>query len=86
MKDVCSARNPYVNNKITDSQTKRIQRPPEDPNISGLPSNYLREGDSLTLSCIANQGSPLPTLKWFKQGEYISTQSFRTVSDSHSFR
>ena len=57
--------------------------PPEAPSISGLPSISLREGNNLTLSCIARHGSPLPMLKWFKQGEYIPSQSYSLVEDTY---
>lgn len=84
MKVTCSAFNNFFSDVIRDSKTIRILRPPEAPSISGLPSKSLREGDPLTLSCIAQHGNPLPTLKWFKQGEFIPTQSQRTVADSHT--
>ena len=59
---------------IQDSKTIQILRPPEAPTISGLPTNSLREGDQLTLTCNSHHGNPLPTLKWYRQGEYIQTQ------------
>ena len=60
-----------------------LSGPPEAPSISGLPSISLREGNNLTLSCISRHGSPLPMLKWFKQGEYIQSQSYSLVEDSY---
>ena len=60
-----------------------LSGPPEAPSISGLPSISLREGNNLTLSCIARHGSPLPMLKWFKQGEYIPSQTYSLVEDSY---
>jgi hypothetical protein len=84
MKVSCSALNNYFKDAITASKIIKILRPPEAPSISGLPSNSLREGDSLTLECIAQHGNPLPTLKWYKQGQLVPTQTFTTVADSHS--
>lgn len=84
MKVTCSAVNNFFENEIQDTKTITILRPPEAPSISGLPSISLREGDNLTLSCISRHGSPLPMLKWFKQGEYISSQSYSLVEDSYS--
>ena len=39
-----------------------------------LTFTFYREGDQLTLTCNSHHGNPLPTLKWYKQGEYIPTQ------------
>ena len=39
-----------------------------------LTFTFSREGDQLTLTCNSHHGNPLPTLKWYKQGEYIPTQ------------
>ena len=61
---------------IQDSKTIQILRPPEAPSISGLPTNSLREGDELTLTCNSHHGNPLPTLKWYRQGDYIPTQVY----------
>merc|ERR1719192_1764493 len=84
MKVTCSALNSFFQDAIQDSKTIRILRPPEAPTISGLPTNSLREGDQLTLTCNSHHGNPLPTLKWYKQGEYIPTQTFSVVSDTQS--
>merc|ERR1719391_156271 len=84
MKVTCSALNSFFRDAIQDSKTIQILRPPEAPSISGLPTNSLREGDQLTLTCNSHHGNPLPTLKWYRQGDYIPTQTFSEVSNSHS--
>jgi len=84
MKVTCSALNTFFKDAIQDSKTIQILRPPEAPSISGLPTNSLREGDELTLTCNSHHGNPLPTLKWYRQGDYIPTQTFSEVSNSHS--
>jgi len=83
MKVTCSAINNLFEDKFEETKIIKILRPPEAPSISGLPAISLREGNNLTLSCISRHGSPLPMLKWFKQGEYIPSQSYSLVEDTY---
>jgi len=83
MKVTCSAVNNLFADNFEETKIIKILRPPEAPSISGLPSISLREGNNLTLSCISRHGSPLPMLKWFKQGEYIQSQAYSLVEDSY---
>ena len=53
--------------------------PPEAPSISGLPEISLREGDDLVLTCRSRPDGSPPTLKWFRQGEYIENQNQSVV-------
>jgi len=84
MKVTCSAVNNFYSNELQDTKVIRILRPPEAPTISGLPQYSLREGDPLELSCISRHGSPLPMLKWFRQGEYIENQNFTRKENDQS--
>lgn len=84
IKVACSAINQLYSNEISDTKVIQILRPPEAPTISGLPSISLREGDNLVLTCISTHGSPLPTLKWFRQGEYIENQNFTRQENDQS--
>lgn len=84
MKVTCKAVNNIFDGVIAKSKSIRILRPPEAPSISGLPPTSLREGDRLTLSCIARHGSPLPNLVWYKKGEKIVRQNYTMIPGSHS--
>ena len=43
-----------------------FSEPPSPPEITGLPKNHtLREGQSVSLTCTATDGSPKPHLAWY---------------------
>lgn len=50
------------------------------PDIQILgPSHPVREGDNVNLTCIINEGSPKPEVRWFKNKKFLDEQKNTTL-------
>ncbi|KAM4720838.1 vascular cell adhesion protein 1 [Rhinophrynus dorsalis] len=73
----CKAQMSFLDNTnpITRStmETLSLKYPPTDPRINVFPSDIIRAGDHLSLSCMA-ESQPPATIRWVKRSEDTETE------------
>lgn len=53
--------------------------PPDDPVIIGAPVVSLRAGDSLNLTCHADNAKPAASIIWIRNGEVLNSAAYTKV-------
>ncbi|XP_065200592.1 nephrin-like isoform X2 [Planococcus citri] len=71
---ICSATSVLGDNKLA-THTITVLKPPGKPIISTqMNTSYAEAGSLQTLKCVSIDGSPLPTLKWFRNDKEIPSK------------
>lgn len=73
---MCHAYTAALFTTITSTVTVNVMRPPDPPTIQGYEvGTEVKAGNLLRLVCIAQNGNPLATLVWYKNGEEMEGET-----------